>query len=107
MVIDRELRELNEEGVQIRHIGELDGIEPRLQKKVEYACDFTKDNSRLILNVAFNYGGRDEIVNAIQQIMREGIPADDVTEELISSYLYTSDFTRPRFDYPHEWGVPP
>ncbi len=95
MVIDRELKELNEEGVQIRHIGELDGIEPRLQKKVEYACDFTKDNSRLILNVAFNYGGRDEIVNAVQQIMRDGIPADDVTEGLISSYLYTSDLPDP------------
>ena len=55
MVIDRELRELDREGVQIRHIGELDGISPRLAKKVTEACATTAHNSRLILNVAFNY----------------------------------------------------
>lgn len=95
MMIDRELRELHEEGVQIRHIGELGGIHPRLQKKVQYACEYTKDNTRLILNVAFNYGGRDEIVHAVQQIIREGIPAEEVTEELISQYLYTRDLPDP------------
>ena len=57
MVIDRELQELNEEGVQIRHIGELDGIEGRLARKVAEACEYTRENNRLILNVAFNYGG--------------------------------------------------
>jgi len=95
MVIDRELRELHDEGVQIRHIGELDGIEPRLAKKVTEACDYTKDNQRLILNVAFNYGGRDEIVHAVQEIIRDGIPADEVTEDTISSYIYTSDLPDP------------
>ena len=87
MVIDRELKELYDEGVQIRHIGELDGIEPRLAKKVMQACEYTKENQRLILNVAFNYGGRDEIVHAVQQIIRDGIPADEVTEETISNYI--------------------
>lgn len=95
MVIDKELRELNDEGVQIRHIGELDGIEPRLAQKVVDACEFTRDNKRLILNVAFNYGGRDEIVHAVQQIVRDGIPADDITEETISNYIYTSDLPDP------------
>ncbi|PJF38454.1 MAG: di-trans,poly-cis-decaprenylcistransferase, partial [Phototrophicales bacterium] len=82
MVIDRELKELNENGVQIRHIGELSGIAPRLQKKVKQACELTKNNSRLILNVAFNYGGRDEIVQAVRQIIRDGVSPEDVTEEL-------------------------
>ncbi|MGB1285596.1 MAG: isoprenyl transferase [Aggregatilineales bacterium] len=95
MVIDRELKELNEQGVQIRHIGELDGIDPRLQKKVIQACETTKHNSKLILNVAFNYGGRDEIVHAVQNIIRDGVAADDVTEEMISSYLYTRDLPDP------------
>lgn len=95
MVIDRELKELNDEGVQIRHIGELDGIEPRLAQKVIDACEFTKHNQRLILNVAFNYGGRDEIVHAVQEIVRDGIPADDITEETISNYIYTSDLPDP------------
>src|SRR5262249_13350029 len=47
-VIDRELKELNDNGVQIRHIGQLDQIAPALQKKIRYACDYTKDNHRLI-----------------------------------------------------------
>lgn len=95
MVIDRELKELHEEGVQIRHIGELDGIEPRLAQKVIEACDYTKHNQRLILNVAFNYGGRDEIVHAVQQIVQDGILAEDITEETISNYIYTSDLPDP------------
>ncbi len=95
MVIDRELRELHDEGVQIRHIGELDGIEPRLARKVKQACEYTKDNQRLILNVAFNYGGRDEIVHAVQEIVRDGIHADEITEETISNYIYTSDLPDP------------
>jgi len=95
MVIDRELAELNEEGVQIRHIGELDGIAGRLQKKVIEACETTKNNNRLILNVAFNYGGRDEIVHAVQHIMNKGIPAEDITEDLISQHLYTGGLPDP------------
>lgn len=96
-VIDRELRELNENGVQIRHIGELDGVDPRLAKKVLEACETTRNNNRLILNVAFNYGGRDEIVHAVQKIIRDGIPAEDITEDLISSCLYTSGLPDPDF----------
>ncbi|MBC8171520.1 MAG: isoprenyl transferase [Anaerolineae bacterium] len=95
MVIDRELSELNEEGVQIRHIGELDGIEPRLQRKVRKACETTKHNTRLILNVAFNYGGRDEIVHAIKEIINAGVKPENVTDELVSSYLYTSGLPDP------------
>jgi undecaprenyl diphosphate synthase len=95
MVIDRELAELNSEGVQIRHIGELDGIDERLARKVVEACETTAHNTRLILNVAFNYGGRDEIVHAVQNIIREGVPAESITEELISQHLYTSDLPDP------------
>lgn len=73
-VIDRELKELHEEGVQLRHIGRLERLAPTLQEKVLEAIELTKNNTRLILNVAFNYGGRDEIVNAIQNIMKDGIP---------------------------------
>ena len=95
MVIDRELQELHEEGVQIRHIGELDGIEERLARKVLEACEYTRRNRRLILNVAFNYGGRDEIVRAVQNIVRDGIPPGAISESTISKYLYTSDLPDP------------
>jgi undecaprenyl diphosphate synthase len=94
-VIDRELKELNESGVQIRHIGEIERIEPRLQRKIREACDFTKNNTRLILNVAFNYGGRDEIVQAVRHIVADGIPAEKIDEDLISSYMYTRDLPDP------------
>lgn len=94
-VIDRELAELNKEGVQLRHIGRLERLAPSLQEKVLYAIELTKNNDRLVLNVAFNYGGRDEIVNAIQNIMKDGISPEEVTDELVSRYLYTAGVPDP------------
>jgi undecaprenyl diphosphate synthase len=90
-VIDREINELKEEGVQLRHIGDLSRITPELQRKVRSAIELTKDNDRLILNVAFNYGGRAEIVNAIQQIVREGYTPEQITDDLVSQYMYTGN----------------
>jgi undecaprenyl diphosphate synthase len=95
MVIDRELKDLDANGVQIRHIGELGGIAPGLQKKIRQACDYTRHNSKLVLNVAFNYGGRDEIVHAVRRIVEDNIPAEKIDEKLISRYLYTSDLPDP------------
>jgi undecaprenyl diphosphate synthase len=89
-VIDRELAELDSQGVQLRHLGQLNRLPAFLQEKVLHAIEATRHNSRLIINIAFNYGGRDEIVHAIQQIIREGIPASEVTPELVSQYLYTA-----------------
>ena len=94
-VIDRELNELHSEGVQLRHIGRLERLDPAIQKKVLKAIDLTKNNDRLILNVAFNYGGRDEIVNAIQKIIKDGIPAEEVTDELVNQYLFTAGVPDP------------
>jgi undecaprenyl diphosphate synthase len=94
-VIQRELRELHGEGVQLRHIGRLDRLRPSLRKKVVEAIELTKNNDRLVLNVAFNYGGRDEIVNAIQQMIEDGVPAEEVTDELVGKYLFTSGVPDP------------
>jgi undecaprenyl diphosphate synthase len=89
-VIDRELAELHANGVRLRHIGRLEGIGPVLQRKVREAIELTKDNDTLVLNVAFNYGGRAEIVEACRAMMRTGVAPDDVDEALMSSYLYTA-----------------
>jgi undecaprenyl diphosphate synthase len=89
-VIDRELAELHKEGVQLRHIGRLERLAPSLQEKVLDAVEVTKNNDRLILNVAFNYGGRAEIVDAIQSIIKDGVAPAEVTSELVSRYLYTA-----------------
>jgi undecaprenyl diphosphate synthase len=94
-VIDRELNELHKEGVQLRHIGRLERLAPTLQEKVLDAIDVTKNNDRLILNIAFNYGGRDEIVQAIQRMMKDGVPPEKVTDELVSQYLYTAGVPDP------------
>lgn len=94
-VIDRELQELHDQGVQLRHIGRLDGLKPALRKKVLEAIEFTKHNTRLVLNVAFNYGGRDEIVCAIQRLIRDGVEAGEITDALVSQYLFTAGVPDP------------
>jgi undecaprenyl diphosphate synthase len=94
-VIDRELEELHSQGVQLRHVGRMEGISDNLRDKVRRAIELTKNNDRITLNVAFNYGGRTEIVDAVRRIVRDGIPAEEVTEELIGRYLYTGDCPDP------------
>jgi undecaprenyl diphosphate synthase len=89
-VLDRELGQLHRNGVQLRHIGRLDGLSPFLKRRVLEAIELTKDNQRLTLNVAFNYGGRDEIVHAVKRMITEGVPVDSVDEKLLSQYLYTA-----------------
>jgi len=88
-VIDRELKEMTRNGVRICHVGRLEGVSERLQGKIKQALEVTAHNDRLILNVAFNYGGRAEIVDAVRQITAEGIPSEQIDEALLSSYLYT------------------
>lgn len=94
-VLDQELKELHAQGVCLHHLGDLTGIDPGLQEKVRRALELTKDNDRLILNVAFNYGGRAEILHAVQQMLADGISPDLLTEELFSSYLFTRDLPDP------------
>ncbi len=94
-VIDRELQELNDQGVQLRHIGRLDRLNPLLRDKVIYAVDFTRHNTRLVLNVAFNYGGRDEIICAIQRMIADGVEAQAVDDQRISQYLFTAGVPDP------------
>ncbi len=89
-VIDRELNQLHANGVQLRHIGELEGLSPMLQRKVRKAIELTRNNDQLILNIAFNYGGRQELLQAIRRIVNDGIPAAEIDESLIDYYLYTA-----------------
>ena len=95
MMLDRELNNLHEDGVQLRHIGRLDKIDQELRDKVKEAIQLTKDNKTLILNIAFNYGGRDEILHAVKQLMEDGHKAEDLDEDLFAKYLYTADSPDP------------
>ena len=94
-MLDRELKNLHENGVQLRHLGRLDRIDQELQQKVREAIELTKDNQTLILNVAFNYGGRDEILQAVRQIVANGHSIEDLDDELFGKYLYTADSPDP------------
>lgn len=94
-MIDRELAKLHKEGVQLRHLGRLDRLAPKLQHKVLDAIELTKNNQQLILNVAFDYGGRAELVHAIRRIVADGVPAEQVDDSLVGRYLYTARLPDP------------
>ncbi len=94
-VIARELSELHAEGVQLRHIGRLGQLPESLRLKVERAMEITRNNTQLTLCIAWNYGGRDEIVCAIRRMMEEGVQSDQLSEALISNYLFTAGIPDP------------
>jgi undecaprenyl diphosphate synthase len=88
--IDREAAELHRNNVQIRHIGTLDGIAPRLAERVRAAVELTRANTGLVLNVAFNYGGRHEIARAVQRALAAGVRPEELTERTIDQHLDTA-----------------
>jgi undecaprenyl diphosphate synthase len=94
-VIDRELRELHKEGVRLVHIGRLEQLNPNLRQKVLQAIELTKNNTRLTVCVAFNYGGRDELVYAIRRMLASGVTEDQVNERLVDSFLFTAGLPDP------------
>ncbi len=95
IMLDKELKNLHENGVQLRHLGCLDKIDEPLKKKVDEAIKLTKNNSTLILNIAFNYGGRDDILRAVKQIIEDGRDVNELDERLFSEYLCTADCPDP------------
>jgi undecaprenyl diphosphate synthase len=94
-VLDQELNDLHAQGVCLHHLGDLSGINAKLQNKVLNALELTKNNDRLVLNVAFNYGGRSEIIHAVQQMLADNVSPEDLDEELFSSYLFTCGLPDP------------
>jgi undecaprenyl diphosphate synthase len=93
--IDRWLPELHEKQVRLKHIGQLERLPADLRARVLHAVDLTQHNQRITLTVAFDYGGRDEIVRAVRKIIADGVRPEDVTEELITSHLDTADLPEP------------
>ena len=77
------------------HLGTLERLSPGLQDAVCQAIELTKDNRRITLNVAFNYGGRAEILGAVRRIVQEGIPLQEIDEASFSSYLDTAGMPDP------------
>jgi len=88
--LQRQAKALHENNVRIFHIGKLDRLSPGLQEAVDQVQELTCNNTGINLNVAFDYGGRDEILEAVKRILRDGIPAERLDQEMFSRYLYTA-----------------
>ena len=88
--IGKDVPKLHKKGVRVRHLGRLRELPERLQKSIKSAEELTRNNTGMTLNLAFNYGGHLEIVDAARRIVADGIPPEKIDEKLFSSYLYTA-----------------
>jgi undecaprenyl diphosphate synthase len=85
----KEVGELHQNNVKINVIGNLNGLGRKVREAALKAIDTTAENTGLVLNIALNYGGRDEILHAVKELMVQGINPETVTEQHISDHLYT------------------
>jgi len=79
-----------QEGVRLLHIGQREGMQPELMEKIDRAVEMSKENTRLILSIAMNYGSRNEIMHAVRKIAASGIAPEEISEDTIGSALFTA-----------------
>jgi len=89
-IVDKEALELHKQGIKIRHLGRLEELPQGLQQAINRAIELTKNNTGMTLSLAFNYGGRTEILDAVRAIIAEGISPQSIDEKLFNNYLYTA-----------------
>jgi len=94
-VIKSETKALHEKGVKLRHLGRLNKLSEKMQKQIQEAIALTENNTRMTLSIAFDYGSRSEIVDAVKSIVAEGLPAAVVDEDLLSRRLYSDGLPDP------------
>ena len=83
----------NSKGIKMRFIGRINELEDNLKKVIEYTEESTKNNDRMVLNLAVNYGGRKEIIDAVNKILKKGIT--EIDEETFAQNLYTASLPDP------------
>lgn len=93
--IKNELKELHQNDVKLRFIGDIEGLNSDLQKILNNAEETTKNNTGVNLQIAINYGARNEIVNAVKKMALDNIPAEKINEEILNTYLYTKNIPDP------------
>jgi undecaprenyl diphosphate synthase len=93
--VARETPRLHEQGVRVHHIGDLAKLSKDLQHAIGAALELTRRNDRLVLSVAYNYGGRAEIVHAVRRLMEEGVTPEGLTEADLADRLYTAGLPDP------------
>ncbi len=95
VTLTNELDEMHKENVQIHFIGDLTRLSDKLQKILSNAVETTKNNTGVTLQIALNYGSRDEIVHAVQKIVKSGVEPEKINEKIISNNLYTAGIPDP------------
>ena len=93
--IDKEIDTFHQSNVRFQHIGDTTPLPKTLQTKINHAITKTQNNTGITLNIAFNYGGRQDIVNAAKTIAKQNIPSDQITEQSFTQFLYTKDIPDP------------
>ena len=93
--IDQETQAFHQENIRLIHLGRLDRLSRKLREKVKAAVELTKNNTGLTLCLAFDYGGRDEIVQAARRIADAGIPGNNIDESVFAQYLYSPNIPDP------------
>jgi len=88
--INKYVVEIHKKGIKLRHLGRLNELPQSLQLAINRGVELTKNNTGMVLSVAFNYGGRAEILDAVRKIIADGIPLENVDENLFNNYLYTA-----------------
>lgn len=86
-----------DENIKVKFLGNLEVLDEDIKALIKKNEDGSKDATGLRLNIAINYGGKDEITRAVRDIVKEGIPAEEITEEVISQHLYTKGMPDPDF----------
>ena len=89
--IDRESADLHRQGVKMRHLGRISELPAGVQSAIQRACELTRSNDRMVLSFAWNYGGRNEILDATRGLIEEKLPAAAVDEKTFMAHLYTAD----------------
>ena len=93
--VEKKIDQLMEEDCRINFLGDLSALPDATRDAVNKALEKTKNNKSLFINIALNYGGRDEIVHAVKKIVEKGYRPDEITEDLISENLYTASIPDP------------
>ena len=91
LLVDREAKDLVKRGVRLNVLGRIKDFDKALQKNIVKAIAMTKDGKNGVLNVCLSYGGRDEILTAVKEIVKNKISPDKIDEKLFAKYLYTKD----------------
>jgi undecaprenyl diphosphate synthase len=93
--LENEVAKLHENGIRFRVIGDLSGFSERIQALIRDAEALTRDNTRLVLTVAANYGGRWDVVQAVKKLMASNLDAAEVSEEALAQQLSMADMPEP------------